>query len=486
LPFGGEFASVLLVIKQTSLSIDMAEDYIPPYPEPLEKPPSLLQQVTEGQKCPLRLLTRNMYRMKMGQSKLLFGRQRFLLVDPPLVRRVLRDAEKIYPKSGLIWRMLSPVIGNSIFVSNGDVWARQRKLLEPAFTETRVSRSFAKMCGAVDTMMTRLEQAPNGSVVDIEPIMTHVTADIIFRTICSVSISESDAQETYDAFKEYQQLAYGDMGLRFVGIANVLSPRWWRSKKAAKRIREIMDPMVRDRYRRHQAGEPDTHQDILSALFAARSPDTGEPMNFEYHELVEQIAMLFLAGHETSAAALSWCLYLMAATPHFQERVHAEAAGQFGGRPIEPQDVKALSFCRDVFRETLRLYPSVPFLARDATRAETMRDKTIAPGDTLLLSPWLSHRNERNWDKPQVFDPDRYSRSETQKSVQEAYFPFSAGPRVCLGASFAMQEAVLVLSNIFKRFRLEAVSGEVPTPVAQLTLRSTNGIKVRIFRHETP
>jgi cytochrome P450 len=473
-------------MERKGLKSDMSDDYTPPYPKPLDDESSLWQYIVKAQVCPLRVLTRRSYRMKMGVvARMFFGKKRFLLVDPPLVRRVLQDPEKIYPKSEIIWRMLALVIGNSIFVSNGEVWARQRKLLEPAFSETRVSRSFAKMRDAVNAMMVRLDEVPDGSVIDMEPVMTHVTADIIFRTICSVTMSEEEAFATFEAFKKYQQLSYKDMGLGFAGIPNVLSPRWWRAKKAAARIREIMDPMVRERYRRHRAGEPDEHQDILSALFAARSPETGEPMNFDYSELVEQIAMLFLAGHETSAAALSWSLYLMAATPHFQERVHEEAIRQYGGREIEPRDIKALSFCRDVFRETLRLYPSVPFLARDATKDEDMRDKHISPGDTLLLSPWLSHRNERIWDKPQVFDPDRYSRAETQKSVQDAYFPFSAGPRVCLGAAFAMQEAALVLSAILSRFRLETVSGLEPAPVARLTLRAEDGIKVRIFRRES-
>lgn len=457
------------------------EDYIPPYPKPLERRAGFFRRIREGQRCPLRLLMQRAYRMKMGEAGLL-GRKRYLLVEAPLVRKVLQDAERIYPKSAIIWRMLAPVIGNSIFVSNGEIWSRQRRLLEPAFTETRVSRSFERMRSAVDDMIARMKTLEDGAIVDVEPIMTHVTADVIFRTICSVSISEAEAQQTYDAFMEYQSLAYRDMTFGFVGVPNLLSPRWWKSKKAAQRIREVMDPMVRERYERHMRGEVDTNQDILSALLTARDPDTGEPLNFDYDELVEQIAMLFLAGHETSAAALSWSLYLLAATPHFQDRVFEEAMQRFGDRAIESEDVRRLTFCRDSFREALRLYPSVPFIARDATRTERMRDKTVKAGSVLLLCPWLSHRSELYWDAPHVFDPDRFSRTETKKSLQDAYFPFSAGPRVCLGASFAMQEAVLVLANIFKHFRLETVTGETPMPIARLTLRAEHGIKVRLFR----
>lgn len=463
------------------MSDDATRDFTPPYPPPLTTRPSWWRMWREGRRCPLRVFTARAYRMKLGESRF-FGRKRYLVVEPALVRKVLEDREEIYPKSKIVWRMLYPVIGNSIFVSNGEIWKRQRRLLEPAFTQTRIQAAFERMNDAVRDMDARLSRLQEGAIFDVEPEMTHVTADVIFRTICSVSLDEAGARQTYEAFLDYQGRAYGDMMLSLFGMPPLLSPRWWRAKKAAKRVRAVMDPMVRQRYELHQRGEGLEFSDILSAMLNATDPVSGERMNFDYDELVEQIAMLFLAGHETSAAALSWAIYLMAARPDIQDRMHAEALEVFGQNAPQFQHMKQLALTRNVFREALRLYPSVPFFARDATRPETMRDKNIRPGSILLLCPWLGHRSELLWHKPHVFDPDRFDRDETQASIREAYYPFSYGPRVCLGAAFALQEATLILASIARTYRLETLPDQAPEPIARATLRSANGIRVRLWR----
>ncbi len=460
---------------------DDAQDFVPPYPKPLAEKPGWWRLWREGQRCPLRVFTGSAYRMKLGESGFL-SRKRYLLVEPSLVKKVLEDREGIYPKSVLVRRMLYPVIGNSIFVSNGDVWQRQRRLLEPAFAQTRIQAVFERMNEAVDDMIARISTVRDGEVFDVEPEMTHVTADVIFRTICSVSLDQSGAKETYEAFLEYQARAYGDMLLGLLRMPTFLSPRWWRAKKAARRIRAVMDPMVRHRYDMHARGEHGGYNDILSAMLNATDTQSGEHLHFEYDELVEQIAMLFLAGHETSAAALSWALYLIAAHPEIQERMYRETVDVLGTRAPQFSDMRRLALTRNVFRETLRLYPSVPFFARDATRTEIMRKKVIKPGSILLLCPWLSHRSEIMWQKPHVFDPDRFEREETQESVRDAYFPFSFGPRVCLGAAFALQEATLILAAIVRDFHLETIADDTPEPVARATLRSSGGTRLRITR----
>jgi cytochrome P450 len=459
-------------------------DHVPPYPEPLDEPPSLLRRVWEGQSCPLPLFTKRMYRMRLGESSTFIGRKRYMVVEPSLVKQILGNRDDAYPKSHTVWRLLHAVIGNSIFVSNGAVWRRQRRLLEPAFGATRTKESFPRMLSAVEAMRQRLDSIESGTVFDIETEMTHVTADVIFRTICSVPITQRGAYETYKAFLDYQRLAFGDLFFYVVGTPPMLSPRWWRSRLAARRIRNVIDPVVRGRYESWQRGEPDPEDDILSALLKAVDPETGVPMNFEFKELVEQIAMLFLAGHETSAAALSWALYLLAANPAIQERLHAEAVSVLREGAPQFADMRRLVLARNVFRETLRLYPSVPFLARDATRTETMRNKLVRKGSILIVSPWLSHRNERLWSRPDVFDPDRFERGDEDDSVRAAYFPFSSGPRVCLGAAFALQEGILVLATIARDFHLATVENDVPMPLARLTLRSRNGIRLRITRRQ--
>lgn len=457
-------------------------DFIPPFPKPLEKRPTLWQLATKGQRCPISVLTKRTYRMKLGESRL-FGRKRYLVVDPPLVKQIVNERGGAYPKSTMMSRIFGPVIGNSILVSNGETWARQRRLLEPAFSVARIREAFPQMAAPAREMTARLKALPDGVLFDVEPEMTHVTADVILRTICSVSMNEHQARETYDAFLAYQRIAYGDLFLGLAHLPAFLSPRWWRAKRAAKRVRAVLDPLVRARYDSHARGEIDTHGDMLAALLNATDSETGEKLRFEYDEMVEQIAMMFLAGHETSAAALSWAVWLIAAQPQVLQRMHEEAVAIIGAGEPEYEHMRKLSFTRDVFREALRLYPSVPFFARDATRTEQMRDKIIKAGSILMLSPWLSHRNENLWDNAQAFDPDRFSGENAQECMRNnAYLPFSFGPRGCLGAAFAMQEATLILACIARDFKLEIIDGDTPMPVANATLRSRNGIRVRIFQ----
>jgi cytochrome P450 len=205
---------------------------------------------------------------------------------------------------------------------------------------------------------------------------------------------------------------------------------------------------------------------------------TGD--RFTRKELVDQIAVLFLAGHETSASALGWALYLIATHSGVQERMHQESDGVFGGRAAEFGDMKRLRLARDVFREALRLYPPVSFISRDTVQTERMRSKTLAKGSVVMVSPWLIQRHRRLWDRPDDFDPDRFATAAGKESARQAYLPFSAGPRVCLGASFAMQEATLILAQLMRDFHFDKVADHTPVPIARLTLRSENGIRLTV------
>ncbi len=195
--------------------------------------------------------------------------------------------------------------------------------------------------------------------------------------------------------------------------------------------------------------------------------------------MVDQVAIFFLAGHETSASALSWALYLMALYPDWQDRVAKEAEA------LERCDFALLSklrISRDVFRETLRLYPPVPMMVREATQQERFRDRNVPKGAQLVISPWHLHRHEKLWDAPDEFDPSRWGTENGKACQREAYIPFSAGPRVCTGAGFAMVEGVVLLSTLVRHFRFELVAGRDPVPVAHLTVRAKDGIWLRISR----
>jgi cytochrome P450 len=225
-----------------------------------------------------------------------------------------------------------------------------------------------------------------------------------------------------------------------------------------------------------------------------RDEATGEGFGFD--ELVDQVAMLFLAGHETSASALSWALHLLAHDPQVQERLHEEACRVLPALDTEGANaIKDLTLARDVFRETLRLFPPVGFLARQSAQACPMRDKTIPAGGSVVVSPWLIQRHRDLWARPDEFDPDRYSRDQpsmaepldepaARESLRQAYLPFGMGPRICIGAAFALQEAALILALVARHVRVEPVPGETPEPVGRLTIRAENGIRLKIFPRE--
>ncbi|MGR3466712.1 MAG: cytochrome P450, partial [Shimia sp.] len=194
---------------------------------------------------------------------------------------------------------------------------------------------------------------------------------------------------------------------------------------------------------------------------------------FTTAEMVDQVAIFFLAGHETSASALAWALYLLATHPEWQDKVAAEAGLIEGGAF---SDVSKLRVTRDVFREALRLYPPVPMMVREAACPGEFRERRVPKGSQIVLSPWHLHRHERLWEAPDDFDPSRWATENGRTCAREAFIPFSAGPRVCTGAGFAMIEGVLLLARLVGAFRFAAVAGHVPQPVAHLTVRAKEGI----------
>ena len=424
------------------------------------------------------------YRMKMGEVHLP-GVDLYMVNEPSLVRQVLVADAAQFPKNELMGDALRPLLGDSIFTTNGAQWQRQRAMMEPAFAQARVHVAFPVMRAATEDMLKRLAALPDGAEHDVEIEMTHVTADIIFRTIFSMPMEGPDAHRVFESFARYQALAP-----RLI-LPSVFGVRWlvfpWdvlRSRRAAGEIRTLLADLVRPRFEAHRGGCTQAHTDILEAFLQARDPVTGDAFGFE--ELVNQVAMLFLAGHETSASALTWALYLVAKSPDVQTRMHAEVMALESttnpDKPVDASEMKSLELTWNVFRETLRLFPPVGFIARESAQTCPMRDKTVGKGASVVVSPWLIHRHRDLWDDPDAFNPDRYAKNASRESLRNAYLPFSMGPRVCMGAAFALQEAVLILSSMARHYALEAVPGHVPQPVGRLTIRSENGVRLRLHR----
>ena len=448
-----------------------------PMPAIRKTRPSRLTRIMKGRHSSLDVLFERSYSMKMGE----FGgaRRRFyFLAQPDIIERILNEDVERYPKSNLMGTILQQILGNGVFISNGEVWKRQRRLMNPAFEFARISEVFPLMMQAAEAMKERLDKVADGREVAIDFEMTHVTADIIFRTIFSEPIPAEDAAAIFDAFNHYQELAYIHGVWNMAGLPQALSIPRLRAIRHARNIRGPLARMVRRRFEQLQADPGKKPQDILQSLIEARDADGAA---FTESELIDQVAVMFLAGHETSASALSWALYLIAQDRDIQERMHAETSLAFlSDGNFRPAQFKHLKLTRDVFRETLRLYPPVCFIPRDVTVPETVRGKTLKRGSAVFISLWLMHRHREIWRNPDIFDPDRFSREDEKEAIRSAYMPFSQGQRVCLGASFALQEAAIILSMIVHNYEITPVEGHVPKPVARLTLRSENGIRLRL------
>lgn len=454
--------------------------FCPAYPKPRSARASNALMFFSARRSWLDALYERSYAMQMGEVHLP-GIDLYMVNEPALVKQVMEKQAADFPKSPLLGDALQPLLGESIFTTNGEQWKRQRQMMDPAFAQARLNVAFPRMREATEALMQRLEQLPDGAELDLEVEMTHVTADIIFRTIFSVPMEGPDAHRVFDAFARYQALAPRLMLPSLFGLRWLVWP-WdvWRSRRAAAEIRGLLEQLVRPRYEAYRAGQPQPQADILSAFLDARDAQTGAP--FDFDELVNQVAMLFLAGHETSASALSWASWLVANAPAIQDRMHAEVVAHLGDRQPEFTDMKQLGLTWNVFRETLRLFPPVGFFARQAATGCPMRDKQVPAGATVIVSPWLIQRHRQWWAEPDAFNPDRYENDAAREPLKQAYLPFGMGPRVCLGAAFALQEAALILSSVVRRWQLAPVPGHVPQPVGRLTIRSANGVRLLLRR----
>ena len=417
-----------------------------------------------------------LYRAWMAEFRTPFFRS-FLINQPELVAEVLKARPESFPKSNRIAEGLHPLLGkNSVFLTNGQKWKCQRRIIDPAFEGGRVRETFPAMQAAAQAACVRFEKRA-GTMVEIEEETSHAAADVIFRTLFSIPIEHHIASEVFHEFRAYQRSQPILNAAAFVPLPNWL-PRRFRKETivSAKKIRDLIAELVKTRDTEIVNGT--APNDLATKIMTARDPETGK--SFTKDEMVDQVAIFFLAGHETSASALAWCLYLLATHPDWQDKVAAEA----GALPdvLTFADMPKLKITRDVFRETLRLYPPVPMMVREAQCPETFRDRAVPKGSQMVLSPWHLHRHERLWDNPDCFDPVRWGTQNGQACARNAYIPFSAGSRVCTGAAFAMIEGPLLLAQILRSVRVDPVQNDTPVPVAHLTVRSKDGIRLNIVR----
>lgn len=416
------------------------------------------------------------YKMRAGRVKMP-GFDLFVVNDPKEVRKIMVDNVKEFPKSDMLHELLKPLLGVSIFTTNGEVWKKQRELLRPSFEMTRISKVFDLMSSAAADMMDRFKKYPDGSIVEVDEHMTFVTADVIFRTIMSSKLDEIKGKEILHAFVTFQEETARTAIRKFFCVPQWLSNILGENKrmKAGAVIRKSLSDIIKPRY---DSYKNDNYSDILSSLLHTVDASSGERFSFE--EILDQVSMLFLAGHETTASSLTWTLYCLSLDQDAQQKAYNEIIGINKDGKFSISDIKEMKYLTNVFKEALRLYPPVGFFARQSKGEAKIRDKVLQKGSGVVVAPWLIHRHDDFWEAPHEFRPDRHNES----IPKEKYMPFGLGERICIGQGFAMQEAIIILANILREFKLELKDGFVPDVVGRLTVRSANGMMIKMSKRQ--
>ncbi|TLD88119.1 cytochrome P450 [Helicobacter sp. MIT 05-5294] len=453
----------------------------PFFPKPHKNKASLLTTFFLKRRSWLDGLYEKSYKMKSGQVKMP-GFDLYIANHPKDVRRIMVDEVQKFPKSNWLHQLLKPLLGESIFTTNGEVWRKQRELLRPSFEQARITKVFGLMSEAVDEMMQKLSCYPNGAMIEVDEVMTFVTADVIFRTILSQRLDEEKGKKVLDAFVVFQEqtvhTAIRKMFCIPEWISYLLGER--KRKKAGDTIRQVLADIIKPRYDAVSNNKEGGYEDILASLLEVVEPQSGKRFSFE--EILDQVAMLFLAGHETSASALTWTLYILSISPKEQEKAYQEIHSIAGDEKLNLQHIRKLKYVANIFKESLRLYPPVGFFARTANEEVKIQNKLIQEGSGIVVAPWLIQRHESYWDKPHEFNPNRFE--EKDKILKDTYLPFGMGERICIGQGFAMQEAILILANILRTYQLKLQEGFVPDVVGRLTIRSANGMQILFTRRK--
>ncbi|MEM7763012.1 MAG: cytochrome P450 [Pseudomonadota bacterium] len=453
--------------------------YTPPAPTPLTPLRSLWRVMRQGDGDLLSLVPEAAYRLPV--THLGYSRRSILLInDPELARNVLTDPLQIFPKNDLMVGALAPLVGDSIFVSSGATWQRQRQMVDPAFSHMRINRAFAEMQAGVDEYCARLQAlSESQQSFSLDFAMSELTADIICRTIFSTSLQGKTAREVFDAFGVFEA------SVANVNLWQLIFAKPWsdvRQPKAVLRACEQIRARIGELLAPHLDGE--ARDDIASAIVAARDPASGQ--GFSREEIIDQIGVFFLAGHETTASVLTWVFFILAMRPEIAEMLRMEVDTVTQGEPVSFSAVKQLTKIRSVFRETLRLYPPITFIPRVAAEATRIGDIPVKRGAMLMLSPWTAHRNRDLWRDANQFDPLRFHGDNEQEADKGAFMSFGLGPRICVGAAFATIESALIIAELVRRFDFDIEDAEQVRPVARLTTRPAQEIRCRVRRRSDP
>jgi cytochrome P450 len=391
-----------------------------------------------------------------------------LIFHPDAIEELLVTRNRDFVKSPGV-RMLRPLLGDGLLLSEGETWLRQRRLMQPAFHRQRVAGY-----GEIMSVFAERHVAgwTAGATIDVHAEMMALTQAIVGKTLFDADVS-GDAQDATQAAKVLAE----DFGARLRSFRLlpywVPTPRNLRSRRAIRRLYRVVDRIIA---RRVATGED--RGDLLSMLVQAQDADDGTRMT--PRQVRDEVMTIYMAGHETTAVALSWAWYLLAQHPEADARLAEEIRDVLDGRRPTVADLPRLKYAETVMMESMRLYPPAYGLGRQATVASQIAGHAISSGDIFIAPTWVVQRDRRWFDEPKAFRPERWAKDLAQRLPRFAYFPFGGGPRQCIGNSFALMEGILILTTIAQRFRLSLVPGQRITPTPYVTLRPEPGIRVQL------
>ena len=394
------------------------------------------------------------------------GQTIYLLSDPGLIEYILVENNRNFTKTRILKRNRR-LLGEGLLTSEGEFWRRQRRLAQPAFHRKRVAAYGEVMAAFAERS---LEVWRDGQTIDVHKEMMHLTLEIVAKCLFDADVG-ARATDVARAMK----VALEDFSSqrRLIRIPkSIPTPHNIRFEMAARRLDEVVGTIIENR----RKGEEDWG-DLLSMLMLAED-ESGERMTDK--QLRDEVMTLFLAGHETTANALSWTFWLLSLNPQVEHELAEELARVLGGRPPTISDLPDLPYAERIVKESMRLYPPAWVVGREATAECEVGGYQMAAGTTALMSQWVMHRDPRYHEDPQRFDPDRWIAGYEEVLPRFAYFPFGGGPRQCIGASFAMTEARLILATVAQRFEMELAPGQRVEPYPSITLRPKKGIRMTL------
>lgn len=404
------------------------------------------------------------------------GRHGHLFVHPDHLRRILQDNYKNYLKTHPTYRVMRPLVGLGILTSDGSSWLAHRRLMAPAFHRDRIAALGTMMTDATETMLARWDRGDDGRVIAVDKELTQLTLEVVGQALFGHDLRTA-AHEVLSAFTavSHQVAAFTVHPLALLLLRVPVHPATRRLRSHVARLDAVVHRIIAGRQESGVSGD-----DLLGMLVDARDEETGAEMTAQ--ELRDEVMTLMVAGHETTAQALSWTFYLLSQHPEVEARVRRELGQVLGGRTPTAGDLERLGYLCMTVQEAMRIYPPVYAFPRVARAADVVGGYRVEAGALIMLSPYLTHRHREFWPDPERFDPDRFAPEHAAARPTYAYIPFAGGPRRCIGNAFALTEIQLVLATVLQRYRLALAPGHPVQPSPMIALRPRYGLPMMATR----